>query len=138
MSGKRERGGAGAEEARALDAFFRAAREEAMEPPSAAFLNAVFADAAEVSAGRAARARAPAPASAPVAAPAPSGPWRMLAGLLGGWRGGAALTACALLGFVLGVSGSDRYSTRQIETSAASGVTAAEAVGDFYDLASAE
>ncbi len=132
MLGNESRGGSGETEA-ALESFFRAAREEAMEPPSAAFLNAVFADAAEISATR------PAPAqSAPEPERAPGGAWRALGALLGGWRGGAALTACALAGFLLGASGSDRYSTGLLETAAANSVSAADALNDFYDLASLE
>ena len=77
-----------------LDARFAALRAET-PPPSQDFLARVLADAAEAMPDR------PTPS-------APAAPDGWLAGLfdgLGGWRGGMALTASALVGIVVGYSG---------------------------------
>lgn len=117
-------------EAAALDAFFRAARAEGAEP-SADFLTRILADAGEVAAAR---------AEAAPSLPAPArrgGRWRRFSLLLGGWRGGAALTACALIGFMVGASGVADLSTDLRGFSTAT-TSASEAIGDFYDLAALE
>jgi hypothetical protein len=112
--------------AEALEAFFRAGRASEA-PPSAAFLSAVLADAADVSAAArrvSAEPRAPAPRA---------GLRRGLANVLGGWRGGVALAACALAGFLIGVSGQARIST-DTATYSLAGESASD-IGEFYDLA---
>lgn len=119
--------------AAALDDFFLAARA-AMAEPSADFLNRVLADAGEVSTAR--TPAAPAPRRRATGAGRP-GAWRAIALLLGGWRGGAALTACALLGFAIGASGFANLSA-DLGADQTTTASAAETVGDFYDLAALE
>lgn len=121
-------------EAEALDTFFRAARDE--PDPSAAFLSAVLADAAEVSATRDA-ARSPGRPEERWLARVPAGePWHTLSALLGGWRGGAALTACALIGFLIGANGYAQLATDALDTTASASVS--DTVSGFYDLAALE
>jgi hypothetical protein len=116
-------------ETAALEAFFAAGRA-AETKPGMPFLSAILADAAEIACAReisAPPARVPEP---------PDGIWRGFAALLGGWRGGAALTACALAGFLIGVSG---YARLPAETSSyeVAGETPSD-IGAFYDLATLE
>lgn len=114
-------------ETEALEVFFKAARA-AEAPPDAALLSRILGDAAEVSA-----AARPAPTPAP-ARPAPR--WGGVAALLGGWRGGAALTACALIGLLIGATGYARLTTDGAGYYVA-GDTASD-IGEFYDLAALE
>ncbi|TPE50245.1 hypothetical protein [Amaricoccus solimangrovi] len=109
-----------------LETYFNAERR-AEEPPSAAFLSAVLADAAEVAAARA-------EVAAPVSRPGAGSLWRALPALLGGWRGGAALTACALAGFLIGASGYSGLST-DLGGAAETTASASDGVSGFYDLA---
>jgi hypothetical protein len=111
----------------ALAPFFAAARAAAPEP-STALLSAILADAAEAGAAR----RAP-----PARAPRRSR-WRdAVAPALGGWRGAAALAACALFGFWLGLAGGVSLdgTTLQAGSTAAADDGSVEA---FFDLAAVE
>lgn len=123
-----------AREAEALEAFFHAARDE--QGPSAAFLSAVLADAAEVSAGRATAEAAGTAHEPPSALTATGGLWHALSALVGGWRGGAALTACALIGFLIGANGYGQLPTDAFDTAA--NATVSDNVSGFYDLAALE
>jgi hypothetical protein len=110
-----------------LESFFAAARAEE-EAPRTALLSAILADAGEV---HAARAAPPVPA-----ARRPARSARFLAPI-GGWRGLAALGACAALGFWLGVAGNLSLDGATL-TTAAAGESAAEGVDAFFDYASLE
>ncbi|MFO1141133.1 MAG: hypothetical protein U1E59_01885 [Amaricoccus sp.] len=111
-----------------LAPFFAEAR--AGDPgPTTALLSAILADAGAVSAER----RAP-------ASPAPRG-------RLGGWRGLAALAACAVLGFWIGIAGnlpieagttSSASYDGEASSDAGSDGGAVDQLGAFYDLASLE
>jgi hypothetical protein len=110
----------------ALAPFFAAARAE--EPaPRSGLLNAIIADAAEVSAGRAA---------VPARRTAPAPRWQTLFAPVGGWPGLAALGVCAALGFWAGMSGSagTEAAAWWTETTADLG----DPVADFFDLATVE
>jgi hypothetical protein len=111
----------------ALESFFAAARA-AEQAPRTALLSAILADAAEV---QAARAVPP--------APAPGRPRRTarLLAPIGGWRGLAALGACAALGFWLGVAG-DLSLDGATLTTAAAAESADDGVDAFFDYASLE
>lgn len=128
-----------APDAEALEPFFRAARDE--PGPSAAFLSAVLADAAEVSAARVeakpATSRDERWSDERWSARVPAGDlWHALSALLGGWRGGAALTACALIGFLIGANGYARLTTDAFDTTESASVS--DTVSGFYDLAALE
>ena len=111
----------------ALEAFLTAARAEAPAPRTA-LLSAILADAAEV---HAAREAAPAPWP-----PLPARRVRFLAPI-GGWRGLAALGACAALGFWLGLAGNLTLDGATL-TTAATSESAADGVDAFFDFASLE
>ncbi len=113
----------------ALEPFFAAARATE-PPPSLALLSAILADAADAGA-----ARLPAPR------PARRSAWRRLRGLaepLGGWRGLAALGACAAIGFWVGVAGGVSIEGGSVWTGSTPAEASADPVGAFFDLASAE
>ena len=107
----------------ALAPFFLAARAGAPEPPLP-LLTAILADAAE--------ARSPAPA-----APAPVRRGR-LAPAFGVWRGAAALAACALLGFWLGLAGGVTVDGATLRAVAASAADDGDPIETFLDLAAME
>jgi hypothetical protein len=118
----------------ALAPFFAAARA-AEPPPPVALLSAILADAGEVSAARAERAH---PAPAPVA---PRRWHAVLIDPVGGWRGVAALGACAVVGFWLGLVGTVSIDDTGLQTGTGAVVAEDEETGlvaDFYDLASVE
>jgi hypothetical protein len=137
-NGRPESGAPGRETAEAaLEPFFAAARaadRTAVRGPTTALLSAILADAAEVSAERAAAA----------AEPLAAGHGAYLRAI-GGWRGLTALAACAALGFWLGIAGEVPIDTGGSAWSSygTSDGASAEGGGDdqlgaFYDLASAE
>ena len=124
----RHRDAARSDDEAALEAFFAAARAEA-DAPRTALLSAILADAAEVHAAR----NAPAPAAPPR---------RTVRGIrllapIGGWRGLAALGACAALGFWLGLAGNLSLDGTTLTAGAAS-PSAADGVDAFFDYASLE
>ncbi len=121
-----------------LDALFAVARRE-KPVADAAFLARVLGDAGAVAAersegaavytdGGAAQRGAPGPVG--------PGPWRLLGEILGGWRGGMALTASALAGVWIGLADPAGLDT----VAGLVGSLSGEAVGSgasgdtFYDL----
>jgi hypothetical protein len=116
------------EETEALAPFIAAARAE--EPvPRIALLNAILADAADVSAARWTTDIARAPDR-----------WTRLRALLepvGGWRGAAALGLCAALGFWIGMSDEVAIEGTTVWAGAAA-EAGADPVTAFFDLAAAE
>jgi hypothetical protein len=104
-----------------LAPFLAAARAEDTTP-RVALVDAVLADAADVSAARARP------------APAPRRPrWRFPAPV--GWRGATALAACVVAGFVIGLlGGGDDLGTAAVWGEA----TAVDPVAGFFDLDAAE
>lgn len=121
-------------DAASLEAFFAAARKEA-PVTRLELMNTILADAAGVSAQRA--------AAAPEdsrAAPKPQDLGARLAGLfagLGGWRVVAALILCAAIGFSAGLSGSVSLSNDYgLYTASYDDTTTS--VTALYDLALAE
>ncbi len=110
--------------------FFAAARAESPEPPTR-LLNAMLADAADVSAARRAH-----PASMSPPAPRRRHPFEPI----GGWRGLAALGACAAFGFWIGIAGGITVEGGTVWAGSGTTVseTATDPVGEFFDLASAE
>jgi hypothetical protein len=115
----------------ALAPFFAAAQADAPELPTR-LLNAMLADAADVAAVR--------PRPAPAAPPTPW--WRRIRPFepIGGWRGLAALGACAALGFWIGIAGGVTVEGGTVWAGSGSTVSevATDPVGEFFDLASAE
>ncbi len=112
----------------ALEPFFAAARQHDTKPPQA-LMSAILGDAAEVSFAR----RAP-----PAAAPRRWQPGRLVAPI-GGWRAVAALAACAVAGFWLGIAGEVSIDGTTVWAgSATASETASDQVGAFFDLASVE
>jgi hypothetical protein len=109
-----------------LAPFFAVARAEAAAPTTA-LLSAILADAAAASASRAAQ-------------PAPAPRARRRLEPIGGWRGLAALAACALLGLWLGLAGRVSLDAAPGWTGlqTADDVNGDEEVGAFFDLASVE
>jgi len=107
--------------AAALAPFFAAARAAPPEP-SVALLSAILADAAEAG---------PPPAAAPA-------PVRRLAPAVGYWRGAAALAACALLGFWLGLAGGVEIDGATLQAGTASAADNADPIETFFDLAAME
>ncbi len=112
----------------ALAPFFAAARR-AEPPPPVHLLSAILADAAAAQAAR-----------SPAAEPGrrtPPGRAVRLAAPVGGWRGVAALAACAALGFWLGLAG--EISIDGATVSAGTAVAESDdPVGEFFDLAAME
>lgn len=112
-------------EARALEAWFAAARAEPAEPPLA-LMSAILGDAAIVTAER---------------RPAPPRRKPAVLGGIGGWKGLTALAACAAVGFWIGIAGQVTIENGAVWSGAgtvASDATPDDPVGAFFDLASAE
>lgn len=138
MAEWRESGGP-AEEERTLDPWFAAARSETPEPPLA-LLSAILGDAAEVSAERVVVPAEDAAAEMVAAKPVPLRRQRRFDGI-GGWKGLAALAACAAMGFWAGIAGQVTVEDGALWTGHASAVAETvpeDPVGAFFDLASVE
>ena len=115
-----------------LAPFFAEARAREIGPTTA-LLSAILADAGAVAAER--------------RAPAPGAPRRGRIRQFGGWRGLAALAACAVLGFWIGIAGNLPIETGTTSSASYDGGTSSDAssdggaddqLGAFYDLASLE
>lgn len=149
MAERRDEAPAAPEE-RTLEPWFAAARAERAEP-SLGLLTAILADAGAVGAERAAGGgvqpgAALRPAVAEGALPARRegsavhGRRRGLDGL-GGWKGLAALAACAAAGFWIGIAGQVTIEDGTVWSGAravAADTAPDDPVGAFFDLASAE
>jgi hypothetical protein len=109
------------EAAAALAPFLASARAEDTAPRTA-LINAILADAADVSSTRARPAPVP-----------QRHRWRFPAPV--GWRGATALAACVVAGFVIGLlGGGDDLGTAAVWGEA----TAVDPVAGFFDLDAAE
>jgi len=113
-----------------LAPLFAAARAEPSSPPLS-LLSAILADAAEVGA-----ARQPSP---PERRRERSAGVATFAGVLGGWRGLAALGASAAVGLWIGFSADLTVDGTSVQTgSAVASALDPDPVEDFFDLASLE
>ncbi|WP_424926442.1 hypothetical protein [Amaricoccus tamworthensis] len=113
-------------------------RDEGDEPPapSLRLINAVLADAAEVSAARAAAEAKPASTQ-----PRPAGLFGRLSGLfapLGGWQTATALTVCAFVGFAAGLSGGTDAASSLIFGETVALDFPSDTVTDYFDIALSE
>jgi hypothetical protein len=124
MADEGKAGGMAPEDAAALAAlapFFAAARTAPPEP-ALVLRSAILADAAE---------------AVPPSAPTPTRR-RALAPAFGFWRGAAALAACALLGFWLGLAGSVTIDGATLQAGTAVAADSADPIETFFDLAAME
>lgn len=110
-----------------LDALFTEMRQEKPQA-DAAFLARVLADAADIAADRAG------PERRLRARPGP-GLFSLVADMLGGWRGGLALTASALLGIYVGLTDPAGLDTVSGLVSSLSGEAVSDEAGaTLFDL----
>lgn len=121
-----------------LDPWFAAARSETPEPPLA-LMSAILGDAAAVSAERVAM-PVETVAETDAAETVPLRRRRRFDGI-GGWKGLAALAACAAMGFWAGIAGQVTVEDGALWTgqpAVAAETVPDDPVGAFFDLASVE